>query len=328
MAAQSSEAVHQNHAQPEEAETTLTAFRKATQYLVDNDPLRYGCGVDGSLLSMKCFKVCCSLAKKNKGDEIHAVHIIVDPDGPLLKSAAHIRKDYELEATKQAVTMVWHAENKFKSESVCNALMRHVDKLELDFIVLGAYGTTNEVQLDMNKFLADPTMGSVSDELLRTSETSVILAKSTAFELESSRLWVLATDHSESAQTAFALLVHSMAKGTDKVLVLHVGPTQEEELMDTYKRELESSKIPGDVVFLESSGGENVGDMITEFARQKEADFVVMGISGYGVSKLGSVSTHVMRHARCTTVMIKDPREVAGRRLAATEMKFKQSSLG
>lgn len=41
-------------------------------------------------------------------------------------------------------------------------------------------------------------------------------------------------------------------------------------------------QIPGDVVFLESSGGENVGDMITEFARQKEADFVVMGISGYG----------------------------------------------
>lgn len=37
------------------------------------------------------------------GDEIHAVHIIVDPDGPLVKSAAHIRKDYELEATKQAV---------------------------------------------------------------------------------------------------------------------------------------------------------------------------------------------------------------------------------
>lgn len=35
----------------------------------------------------------------------------------------------------------------------------------------------------------------------------------------------------------------SMAKGTDKVLVLHVGPTQEEELMDTYKRKLESSKV-------------------------------------------------------------------------------------
>lgn len=45
--------------------------------------------------------------------------------------------------------------------------------------LLGLYsmltGLNGKRYRDMNKFLADPTMGSVSDELLRTSETSVIL---------------------------------------------------------------------------------------------------------------------------------------------------------
>ena len=60
---------------------------------------------------------------------------------------------------------------------------------------------------------------------------------------------------------------------------------------------------------MEGSGGINPGKMITTFCREREADFVVVGIAGSGrAERLGSVSEYVTRKSRCTTVIIKDPR--------------------
>jgi len=187
----------------------------------------------------------------------------------------------------------------------------------LDFVVLGAYGMTTENghqgQVDMRKFLKDPNhVGPTSDGLLRTSKTSLILTKSTALAVGESSTWVMATDHSACSQTAFALLIRRMVKPGDTVKVLHIGPVKDDDAhVDLYKKELSNYQVNGEVVFVEDHGEMNVADRIVNFAEKKEADFLVMGICGHSQAKLGSVSTRVMRTARCTTIMIKDPREMA-----------------
>lgn len=61
---------------------------------------------------------------------------------------------------------------------------------------------------------------------------------------------------------------------------------------------------------LEGSGSINPGEMIVDFCKEHEADFVVVGIAGSGrAQRMGSVSEYVTRMARCTAVVIKDPRE-------------------
>ena len=50
--------------------------------------------------------------------------------------------------------------------------------------------------------------GTVSDGTLRSSNASVFIVKSTAFELGRSTTWLFATDNSEAAQQAFIILVH------------------------------------------------------------------------------------------------------------------------
>lgn len=42
---------------------------------------------------------------------------------------------------------------------------------------------------------------------------------------------------------------------------------------------------------------------------EKDADVLVMGISGYGKQKLGSVTEEISTRATCTTIIIKDAYE-------------------
>ena len=50
--------------------------------------------------------------------------------------------------------------------------------------------------------------GTVSDGTLRSSNASVFIVKSTAFELGQCTTWLFATDNSDAAQQAFIILVH------------------------------------------------------------------------------------------------------------------------
>ncbi len=49
-------------------------------------------------------------------------------------------------------------------------------------------------------------------------------------------------------------------------------------------------------------------------ASELDSDVLVMGISGYGQKKLGSVSEHISQHASCTTIIIKDSYEILSNR--------------
>ena len=50
--------------------------------------------------------------------------------------------------------------------------------------------------------------GTVSDGTLRSSNASVFIVKSTAFDLGQCTTWLFATDNSDAAQQAFISLVH------------------------------------------------------------------------------------------------------------------------
>jgi nucleotide-binding universal stress UspA family protein len=69
-------------------------------------------------------------------------------------------------------------------------------------------------------------------------------------------------------------------------------------------------QVDGSVTALEGSGSINPGEMIVDFCKEHEADFVVVGIAGSGrAPRMGSVSEYITRMARCSVVVIKDPRD-------------------
>lgn len=187
------------------------------------------------------------------------------------------------------------------------------EELHLDFITLGVvqYGSGHDDK--------EGGTGQTAAETLRATNCSVVMVKSTSFELdEDKHVYVLATDHSEAAQSAFALVVRRLARpGKDEVHVIYassvVGYTSK---LNMYEGLLQEAGIAGSVTFQSLQGSETVPSAIMSFAKTKEADFIVMGISGYryGSQKIGSISMQVCKDVRCTCILVKDPREVADHR--------------
>eukprot|EP00242_Pyramimonas_sp_CCMP2087_P005509 CAMPEP_0198209632 /NCGR_PEP_ID=MMETSP1445-20131203/17635_1 /TAXON_ID=36898 /ORGANISM="Pyramimonas sp., Strain CCMP2087" /LENGTH=343 /DNA_ID=CAMNT_0043883475 /DNA_START=219 /DNA_END=1250 /DNA_ORIENTATION=- len=300
----------------------LTAFQKTNAYLDATRPLRYGVGFDGSRLSNKCFEVCCNIAQqKEKGDRVYVLH--VETLDSKAGEVERLLKDIQLTADTKLIKITWFVEKQLQGESICTALMRLTEKIQLDFVVLGSYGVTAEGnQIEMHNFLegganvlgktnSGHIVGKTNDESLRACDTSIILVKTTTFKLAKSRTWVLATDHSEGAQSAFALLLRMVQKG-DKVHIWFATElVSHTTVLEMYKTELaKRPDVTSRVSMLEVQAGISCSDAVVNAAKQIEADVIVAGISGYNESKLGSFSMAIARDSRCITMLAKDPREV------------------
>jgi nucleotide-binding universal stress UspA family protein len=51
-----------------------------------------------------------------------------------------------------------------------------------------------------------------------------------------------------------------------------------------------------------------VSEDILTFATEKQVDVLLLGTNGFSGNTLGSVSDRVSNMARCTTIVVKDPR--------------------
>ena len=189
----------------------------------------------------------------------------------------------------------------------CDTLMRLSDKFGTDLLVLGAAGV-NEKGINI--------LGSVSNGCLRSSDSSILLIKSTAVNdtQQQQNVYVLATDGSEASRLA-AVFLSFLVADDDVIRIVHVtehasDTVHEEELLRPYS---ELFGKCGDVSFevVESMYSVTVATTIVDYAMRKQADYIVLGISGYGKQKLGSVSSKVCRESRCSTIVVKDPREVS-----------------
>jgi len=302
----------------------ISAFEKTASFLDENRPLRYGVGFDGSRLSEKCFQVCCNMADQDRGDRIYVLHVETNKDVPAALEAERRQKQVQLLADKAGVKITWYKATQQEDESICTSLMRLVEKVQVDFVILGCYGLTAEGdQVEMNNFLKEKgTLSQTSDESLRSADTSVVLVKTTAFKLAESRRFVLATDNSSAAKSAFALILRMVRDG-DIVHVIYASATvKQASWLGMYEEEL--GKLPGvqgKVEVLQVPNGLSVLDTITKFSKEVEADFLVTGIADYKTGKpLGSVSMGIARDTRCTTILIKDPHEVTEHRISKSNL--------
>ncbi|KAK3239358.1 hypothetical protein CYMTET_50718 [Cymbomonas tetramitiformis] len=282
---------------------SLDNFDLVDKYLCKGSgkQLLYGVGVDGSDLAKKCFEVAASLVNTEKGDRLYVLHITTLKDvseareptnssvrASILAAPDHLKSEYELLAHKLGMEIIWITETRLgEDKSISEKLCELVERLQLDFMVLGAYGTTDE-GLEMREFLKNK-FGAVSDESLRAANSSLIMVKSTSYDLESCRRWVLATDNSPAAQAAFALLIKRMVKKGDKVDVVYASEiVSHTTLLEGYKDEMAKAEIDGQIVFRRSHPGESLTDSLTNYCREVDADFLCIGASGYGEAKLGS----------------------------------------
>ena len=133
---------------------------------------------------------------------------------------------------------------------------------------------------------------------------------------------LVATDGSENANEAVrnAASLASMASA-EAVLVLHVCPacTADIDLQDTNRKIAE--RIVEDAGSIVSTEGtdvqliiegdyppESVGLAITDVAREKKVDLIILGSRGLSEVKgllLGSVSNKVVQHADCPVLVVK-----------------------
>ena len=127
---------------------------------------------------------------------------------------------------------------------------------------------------------------------------------------EEPRKYVLATDNSAASQAAFALLIRKMLRKKDTLNVIMVSRIVSlSNRLDKYQEQMELNGVEGKVEYV-TQHGNSVGDAISEYVRQQQADFLVMGISGYDQAKIGSVSLDCCYKSRSHVILIKDPREV------------------
>lgn len=133
---------------------------------------------------------------------------------------------------------------------------------------------------------------------------------------------LVATDGSENANEAVrhAASLASMASAKT-VLVLHVCPacTADIDLQDTNRKIAERIvEDAGSIVSVEGADvqliiegdypPESVGLAITDVAREKKADLIILGSRGLSEVKgllLGSVSNKVVQHAECPVLVVK-----------------------
>eukprot|EP00884_Botryococcus_braunii_P020713 jgi/Botrbrau1/7325/Bobra.247_3s0020.1 len=285
----------------EDLETACSAFQERHK----DSRIVVGVGVDGSSVSDQALAVGNSLVSKDRGDKLVMLHV-ADASKKYLPqhlSPVNLHHHFAGRAAQLQVQAEWHQDEKGHTKSTCEALTRLAEFLKTDILVLGSFGRKGE-KLDM--------LGSTSDQSLRQCAAHICIVKSTSPKLEGPKTWCFATDNSPAAHTAFAILLFRVVQKGDTVHVLHVTQNSSytnsgELVLAPYRRMLETHKIEGRCVTVHHDGNVTVSSAIIHAAEKLETDVLVVGISGFGHQKLGSVSEDVVRMCRCTVLVLKGP---------------------
>jgi len=216
-----------------------------------------------------------------------------------------LRNYYQDLAATARVKADWICREKEEGQSTCQALTRMADKNSIDLLVVGSFGRKGE-KLDM--------LGTVSDFSLRESHASICIVRSTGHKSHQQSKYLFATDGSHAAGLAFCILVALLRRPLDIINVVMVTTSdgvKEQDTIAHYKEFMEKHKAVG-LAFVKTIDVRTttIPQGILEAAHETDADVLVMGVSGYGRKRLGSVSEEISVHANCTTLMIKDSREV------------------
>ncbi len=184
-----------------------------------------------------------------------------------------------------------------------------------DLIVLGTYGRRG-----LNRLL----MGSVTSRIIVDAPTDVLVVKKPCTECTGEYSSILVPyDGSDFSKRALNRACQIACQDNSKVTVLYVIPRYE-EMVNFFKTESiqkslmkEAEKITasakdfaelqGAVVSTQVTDG-YVPDRITEIAREKGHDLIVMGSHGYrGMNKaiIGSTTERVLLNAGCPILIVR-----------------------
>lgn len=268
-----------------------------------------GCAVDGSSISDLALGASLVLTNTNRGDRFVVLHIADSKKDYLPKhlQPSHLKHVYVDRASASAVQAEWLCREKEEGRSTCESLTRLADKSSLDLLVIGSWGRKGE-KLDV--------LGGVADFSLRQSHCSVCIVRSTGPGWGRALKYLFATDGSHAAHLAFCTLTGYLMRPTDSVHVVMVTSkdgTEEQRVVEPYRQYMAQHKISGEVsVKCIGRGSTTLPEGIISAVDELGCGALCLGISGYGKKKLGSVSEEISARAHCTTLIIKDHKEVVG----------------
>ena len=282
--------------------------------------LQVAVAVDGSKVSKKALDLAVALANEKRHPDdatLDILHVETDPQAPAFLSPEHIEKECALRTTGPdlKVAAKFHALAKPLDESVEHVLAKAAEARDVDLLVVGATG----LKIEQGAVHADSfeVMGSTCDGSLHRSDVSVAIVKATSSASRGELgglTFLVATDDSPAARLAFALTVSKLATPADEVHVyanrdVDGSPTSHpDELLKHYKAACEARKLTC-VTHAGRDHTTSVADDILKLAREIGADALLLGTNGHaGAEVVGSVSLKCARSAKCTCVVVKDPR--------------------
>ncbi|PNH05119.1 hypothetical protein TSOC_008646 [Tetrabaena socialis] len=244
-----------------------------------------------------------------RGDTFTIIHISDLTKSYLSKHLhpSHLKNYYIDLAYGARVKADWLCREKEEGRTTCESLTRLAERSGTDLLVLGSWGRKGE-KLD--------ALGTVSEFTLRQSRCSLCIVRSTGATGfggggTGGARYLFATDGSHAAHLAFSFLLAYVLRPADFVVVVTVTAedgTAESRVIQQYSEYMRKRKVNGEchvrcVDRLSTTVPEGIVDAVAAYS----CDVLVMGISGYGRKKLGSVSEDISTRASCTTLLIKDP---------------------
>jgi|Deesub1362A_J573_1020465.scaffolds.fasta_scaffold00670_11 hypothetical protein len=185
-----------------------------------------------------------------------------------------------------------------EGEDVYKLIIEEADKRDADLIIMGRRGRKGITKL---------LMGSATARVIGHSHRNVLVVPR-ASEIKWKSI-VVATDGSEysyAAEKAAVRLIKDCCEACTLGAIAVTRPDATEERIRISERALEDIKataekegIEVDVTLVKNRPHETIHETIIEYARQKEADIVVMGSHGRtGIERLlmGSVCERVIGH--------------------------------
>ena len=270
-------------------------------------------GIDGSNASEAASLIGYRLfqgANKTGGAKLTLLHIS-DHSKAYLPShlqPAHLKRraeDLSMQNHISQSQLEWACREKLEGCTTLASLTTLAEKKKVDILVMGSHGRKGE-KAEM--------LGTVSEGALRSSHASICIVRSNSTKITgSSCRYTFASDGSHASGIAFSVLVNYLALPTDSINVVIVTAHEnghEQQVASHYAAVLKEANLPGSAVVKRISPSTKIHQGILEFAQEQTTDILVVGVSGYGQKKLGSVSELISREALCTTLIIKDGYQV------------------
>lgn len=241
--------------------------------------------------------------------ELHVLHVI-DPQGLVGEDRSAIRESLE-PVGREAIDRVAdraeevgiHPVRELRQGTADRVIVEYADEHDIDLLVMGTHARGGS---------SDPRLGSSTERVVLASRSPVLaVPRREDSERDGIDVIVIATDGSDASERAAERGLHLAEAYDATVEVVYVVDTETYHLSDAPRR----------ITGLLKEGGRRAMEAITEatdrpvttalrrgipeeellaFAEDRDADLVVMGVSGRGGAGnrfLGSTTARVLRHS-------------------------------